>query len=361
MLAWLHGSHTKSGGWTPCVLLRATTPHLPEALLVRLSAVDKADATFGPQRLWRHQGLNLKAPFAIGSPALAGAVPDVTVSIDRDGLVPAGAVGPAVAEMRTAERSYYALYETTSGYLLRFHGQCDFLVDEQATKVVCQLHAGAHDALVPIFMAGTVSALLLTLRGYAVLHGSAVSQGGLTVLFAGESGRGKTTMAALCCAAGAKFITDDVVPLVQRGGHAMCFGLSSELRLRGSAYSIADLFPLEVPRRMTADNRLALQPSLAESELNGVSAVVLPRPARETSLLGISKVPPSKAAVQLLANARIPGMVPVDLQRPYFEAVAGLANEVPVLEVTVPWGPPFGTDWAPGFWEQLGIASARFG
>jgi hypothetical protein len=192
------------------------------------------------------------------------------------------------------------------------------------------------------------------MRGYAVLHGSAVSWAGKTVLFAGYSGMGKTTLAALCCAAGARLVTDDVVPLTRTDAGLVCVGLSRELRLRDAAREIADLFPPPgPPRRVTADGRLAIRPQAADSEINLVSGVVVPRPTREAQNASVDAVAPPTAVLHLLANSRIPGMVPLDLQKPYFEVVTELVGRVPVVAATVPWGPPFTTDFVPILLDQL--------
>jgi hypothetical protein len=178
------------------------------------------------------------------------------------------------------------------------------------------------------------------------------------VLFAGYSGMGKTTLAALCCAAGAKLVTDDVVPLTRTDTGFVCVGLSRELRLRDAAREVADLFPAPAPpRRLTADGRLAIRPQAADSESNIVSAVVVPRPSREAQHVSIDALAPPTAVLHLLANSRIPGMVPMSLQKPYFELVTELVGQVPVFVATVPWGPPFTTAFVPVLLSQLALGA----
>ena len=60
---------------------------------------------------------------------------------------------------------------------------------------------------------GTVFAYLLQSRGYLVLHGSAVLVNNKAVIFSGDSGAGKSTIAAAMVARGYPLITDDVVAL----------------------------------------------------------------------------------------------------------------------------------------------------
>jgi hypothetical protein len=311
-------------------------------------------------RVWRLLGLNIQAPFEVGPEAPCGAAPDVVVE-QGDGQPPAASDGRGgvVAEMRTPTGTFYSVYRLRPGYLLRVHGEYDFLVDEELHRVRYWASPGLDEGLVPVFLAGTVTSLLLTLRGTPVLHGSAVNWWGRTVAFAGFSGKGKSTVAALCCAAGARLVCDDVVPLARSSrepGGVACSGLGHELRLRPVAKEIADLFPAPGPfRRITADGRLALRPSLAPSEDNPLSAVVLPQPNRDAQAVTLRRLGPTEAVKELLSNSRIPALGSLDLQKPYFEVVTALAASVPVVEAQVPWGPPFRTASAVSLFETLGL------
>jgi hypothetical protein len=311
-------------------------------------------ASGGQGALWRHQGLTFDAPFEMGV-ALAGPsiAADVKVEMGESKPLSAEPPGTPVAELKSASRSLYSVYEAREGYIVRFHGQCQFIVSGDATHVLCEPGPGADLDLVPVFMVGMVTALLLTLRGRPVMHGSAVCLGETTVVFSGPAGKGKTTVAALCCAAGARLVTDDIVPLVSVGDDIACAGLSHELRLREAAEEVAGLFPSGPPPRITADNRLAVRPALAHGERNIISAVVFPQPTRGSHELRVSEVPPSTAALQLLGNGRVPALVPMELQRSYFEAVTALANRVPVLNAFIPWGSPFSVDFVPELFDRV--------
>ncbi len=304
--------------------------------------------------MWRHQGLNFDAPFPLGVLAPAGQPVDVRVSIGPKAPLGPEPSGLVLAELRTAERTMSTVYALDDGYLVRFRGRCDFFVGTLGADVRCTPRPEFDLRLLPVFMLGTISALLLTVRGFAVLHGSAVCWGNSTVLFTGHPGTGKTTVAALCCAAGARFVTDDLVPLVKTDAGMACVGLSNELRLREGAAGVADLFaPPGVPRRTTADDRLAIQPPPAGNERNLVGAVVLPRPSRGDERVSITVLSPSAGMAALLANSRIPGLVDQSLKRPYFEAAAELATTVPVIEARLPWALPYTTTFVPDLFAQL--------
>jgi hypothetical protein len=307
----------------------------------------------------RHLGLNFEAPFTIGDPVEGTQRADVTVSVGPNRPLSDDEPGPIVAQLKPLTSSGYTVYSVGGSYVFRFHGMCEFEVSEDGQRVTCLPGPNCTDGLVQILMAGTMAAWLLTLRGLAVLHASVVRSGDATLLVAGHSGRGKSTVAALCCAAGAELVADDVAALQVGPAGVACIGLGGELRLRPQAFGIADLFSPALPEgRRTDDGRLAIRPPRAQSEHNLVSAVLFPRPVRNSSEVVTRRLEPAKAVLTLLANARIAGMVPAAMQRGYFETVAALAASVPVLEARVPWGPPFAAEVARELLAQTVVATS---
>lgn len=336
---------------------------LAEPNLVRPKVRDRAPEAQGSKALRalvgsRHLGLNFEAPFVIGDPLSDTKQTDVTVAVRPQGRVAEDEPGPVVARLKPAGSAGYSVYSLNSSYLFRFPGTCEFEVSEDGTSVVCLPGPRCSDGLIQILMAGTMAAWLLTLRGLAVLHASVVRSGDSTLVLAGHSGRGKSTVAALCCAAGAELVADDVAALQAGPGGVACKGLGAELRLRPQAFAIADLFSPALPEgRRTDDGRLAIRPPRAPSEHNVVSAVVFPQPVRTSSEVVTRRLKPAQAVLTLLGNARIAGMVPAAMQRRYFETVAALVASVPVLEAQVPWGPPFATTVARELLAQTAAAT----
>ena len=125
-----------------------------------------------------------------------------------------------------------------SGYTLRINGLCDFEISSDLRAVAVHLSPAASEEAASL-LAGNALAMLLALRGHCMLHASAVSVDPRAVAFVGAAGMGKSTVAALCCAAGASLITDDALRVEQDGEDAWCYRGSLELRLRAPAAELA--------------------------------------------------------------------------------------------------------------------------
>jgi hypothetical protein len=197
-------------------------------------------------------------------------------------------------------------------------------------------------ALVAVFVIGTVAAFLLAMAGRLVLHGSVVAAGSLTIGFIGRSGGGKSTIAALCCAAGASLVSDDVIP-VDSDGWPSCLGGWPELRLRQSASSIVQLFPSGVLTRTTADGRYAVQPA-AVSDARPLTALIVARPSPGVSDVVASRLTAGEAALVLLRAGRIERWQASADRRRQFDLAMSVASCVPVLAADVPWRLPFSLD-----------------
>jgi hypothetical protein len=226
-------------------------------------------------------------------------------------------------------------------YVARFYSLADFDIAGDLRHVHCRPDSRADPDLVPILVCGGVVAFLLMAAGRTVLHASAVEVGQTAIAFAGPSGTGKSTLGALLCATGARLVTDDCLPLSVDGDGVRCGGGTRELRLREGATGLVRQFSVAPRTRQTADQRMAVSPPLRQSARPPLAAIVLPLPERGSPTLGVNVLPTAQAAHRLAQCFRIGGWRrPEDLSRTFGLAVE-LAQRVPVLEMRVPWGPPF--------------------
>ena len=111
------------------------------------------------------------------------------------------------------------------GYVLRFAAQrVDFLVSRRGDRIIVRpgdsgdpAHNVPLDTLQHLLI-DQVLPLAASRRGHLALHASAVHVGGFgTIGFVGETGRGKSTLAAALAAAGARLVADDCLSIDSSG------------------------------------------------------------------------------------------------------------------------------------------------
>jgi hypothetical protein len=100
-------------------------------------------------------------------------------------------------------------FRQSNGYLLRFPRLADFEVTRDGSQVQSWAAPEAAASTVRHLYLNQVLPLALSRQGKLVLHASAVDIGGRAVAFVGESGRGKSTLAASFATSGAGLLTDD--------------------------------------------------------------------------------------------------------------------------------------------------------
>ena len=100
-------------------------------------------------------------------------------------------------------------YRVEDGYLLRFTELADFLISRDGRNVRGFPAPQVTIETTQHLYLNQVLPLALAKQGKLVLHASAVEVGDYSVAFMGESGRGKSTLAASFATNGFRFLTDD--------------------------------------------------------------------------------------------------------------------------------------------------------
>jgi hypothetical protein len=102
---------------------------------------------------------------------------------------------------------------TEGGYFLRFSDQADFWVAADGSRILCRPEPGIPDYAVRHMLLDQTLPLVLSRRGCAVFHASAVETEHGALVFSGPSGRGKSTLAGYFARQGYPLITDDCLAL----------------------------------------------------------------------------------------------------------------------------------------------------
>ena len=236
------------------------------------------------------------------------------------------------------------LYSTvaTAGdrYLLRAHHHIDFEISQDLGLVEAWLSDICPPEMLEILGSGLLVSVLLALRGEFALHASTVEVDGRAVAFIGESGMGKSTLAAMACATGAKLVTDDLLRLDLSTPTARCYLGSLENRLRWKPSELSPAYSATVTA-LSVDGRRLLRPVPSEAELAPLVAIVAPLPDRTAEKLDIVRLDPAPSVMQLNRCLRTPGWLDLAFRQKAFSQLSRIAELVPVYLARLPWGPPF--------------------
>ncbi|MHA7985480.1 hypothetical protein ACX9R5_06695 [Rathayibacter sp. CAU 1779] len=254
----------------------------------------------------------------------------------------------ALLRYANGEARYFCERCADGTYALVFAEACEFRISADLRAVTVIRHRGADLGIEDVLASGALLAWQLYMRGSLVLHASAVQVGERAIAFVGGSGRGKSTMATLMCAAGARIITDDLLRIDFFDGKPVTRLGSSELRLRKGADTLAARFDQDAApgRRSSADDRQILRPIDDADDRVPLAAIYVPVPERDTAITRVDRISASDALFALLRFPRLLGWADPDVRTRQFALSSHLLAKTPLSVAYVPWGPPFPADIA---------------
>lgn len=220
-------------------------------------------------------------------------------------------------------------HRSNGNYLLRFPELADFEISADAQEVSCVPAPGISEGTVQHLYLNQVLPLVLSKLGRLVFHASAVEADGGAVAFVGESGRGKSTLAASFAVSGARFLTDDGLVVEPTG--AGFDALPSHPSIRLWSDSEEALIP-SAARRAPAVHYTAKARFLAGEGLHFCNH---PRPLRRVYFLGdgtagrvtIARVTPAQALMEWVRHSFLLDIEEQPRLASHFDQVAALANQ----------------------------------
>ncbi|NOX98844.1 MAG: hypothetical protein GXP30_03780 [Verrucomicrobia bacterium] len=164
-------------------------------------------------------------------------------------------------EADSPERIWFSISRQNEDFLLRFNRCGDFLVKPASRMIVCTPVHESDDHTLHHLLLNQVIPRLLAQLGETVLHASAVSlkTNDIAIAFIGESGVGKSTLAAWFCRKGASLLTDDCLRIVSGDDHpALAIPSYPTIRIWGDSRDqlVSDIEPKPSPTKNSYNNKL---------------------------------------------------------------------------------------------------------
>lgn len=229
------------------------------------------------------------------------------------------------------------LARTEFGYVLRFSGLADFMLDFAEQSIRIRALPSVDDNTLEHLLVDQVLPRFLAHEGELLVHASALTIDGRTALFLGESGWGKSTLAALLHRAGHQLHSDDCVQLQRQGNRY--FALPTYPSLRLLADSLDETFPgaggLAAVAGYSSKRRLPMvPPALATPPI--AALYLLDEPSDDFRSVVIDAMRPASACLELMRHSfklEVADRVRTQLM---FSACSEVARSVPAFSLDYP-------------------------
>lgn len=190
-------------------------------------------------------------------------------------------------------------------YWLRFPQLADFSLSPEEMRITCYRSAHIPDDSIRHLLLDQVIPRLLSHRGQLIIHASCIQIGDSGIAFCGESGWGKSTLAAFLYSQGYPLLTDDCLLLEGKGSDIVATPGYHGVRLFEDSLA---LLP-EHRDRATAvchygsKKRVALPPPKAIQSLALSTIYILNNPAKlQSTTISTEKVSRAAGVIELIKH-----------------------------------------------------------
>jgi hypothetical protein len=243
-------------------------------------------------------------------------------------------------------------------FLLRVPGVARFLIRD-GREILFEAAPGHDPGDLTLFLLGSCFAALLQQRGSLVLHASAVSVQGCAMLFCGQSGAGKSTMAAMLCERGYPLLNDDVCSLrpSPQGGYTVTPD-GRMLKLWAQSVEFLELKSRRGPAVRSNTDKFYLAPAQSEGMAQPVGGIYVLEAAAAGETATLRRLSALQAMLELRRNSYRPTLVwAMAMEAAYFKATAALQSGIGVYMLRRPLafeGAAATLDLLESHWQTLG-------
>lgn len=225
-------------------------------------------------------------------------------------------------------------------FRLNFDRGGTFDVDPGQRRITAFSHSSEIlPSTVSLLLADQVAPRILAHEGELVVHGSAIDAGGAAVIFIGESGIGKSTLAASFGQSGISVICDDAMHIDAAGGSPTARALCPNLRLHPD--SLEALYPAIPAHSTTAHHglkRRLTDPQL--SHRNGgalpIAAIFAIEPERARQEIELKPMSSAQLCMALVSNSFSLNPADLELAGERLRKVGLIADKMPAFSLAYP-------------------------
>lgn len=222
---------------------------------------------------------------------------------------------------------------------LRYADGTEFVVDASSGEIWARWPDPLTVEDTATYLTGPVMGFLLRRRGTTCLHASSVEIAGRAVVVTGPMGAGKSTTAAAFAASGRRVLSDDVTPLLPRGGGAFHVQPSyPQLRLWPDAahalFGHEDALPRLTPGWDKRFLDLSADEKFSDEPLPLGAVYVLADRAEGVETARFDLVRGAAAVMALVPNVYMGYLPGPEARAADLERLGAVAASVPVVRVT---------------------------
>ena len=262
--------------------------------------------------------------------------PGRRIKIRKGGILPAAT--RVIDEKRLEDgRTWLAVFGAKRGLIFHFPELAQFAVSPDGLDIQVFIEPGIPEESVRHLLLDQVLPYLAASWGGQVFHASAVEILGSAIGFLGESGRGKSTLAAAFAKRGFQVLSDDCLHLSSGSGGYRVRPWSSGIRLWQD--SVGAVWGAEVGTKAVAHytrkQRVAAPAASPGMELP-LGGMYLLEPPSDESAIRIVPMPPRDACVELVRQAFLLDPSDPSRVRELFEDAGTLAESCLLHRLSYP-------------------------